>query len=369
MTPKPIRVMYDEQIFLLQEFGGISRYFTELIKAFESNPDIGIEPVLASSSVRNRYLLEETKSFSLKTVNSRLAALLHLLRQVVFPRRDQYSVDLVHHTFYLPGFFRRFGKLPRALTLFDMIPEKTRAAKLWNPHFMKRYLLPKADILFSISESSTKDMLSEYAVDMAAVTTYLGVGSEYKPKLPPLDWQPQNYFLFVGNRDFYKDCETAIKSFARISTQIEGVVLLLVGGGNLKKSEKELIAELSLEGVVFQRTVKAIDLPTVYSNAIGLIYPSRYEGFGLPLVEAMASATPILASETPINLEIAADCATFFPAGDDETLAELMLRLVLDPDSFQDKILSGEVRSKDFTWDKCARLTAAEYRRIIEKKR
>jgi alpha-1,3-rhamnosyl/mannosyltransferase len=115
--------------------------------------------------------------------------------------------------------------------------------------------------------------------------------------------------------------------------------------------------------------VNETELPNVYSNAIGLIYPSRYEGFGLPLVEAMASATPILASETPINTEIAAKCASFFPTGDQLRLAELMFQLVSDSPSFQDKIRLGELRSKDFTWGKCAELTAMEYRRIIEKEK
>jgi glycosyltransferase involved in cell wall biosynthesis len=370
MTPKPIRVMFDEQIFLLQEFGGISRYFTELIKAFESNPALGVKPLLSSNSVRNKYLLEETNSFSLNAVKTKLGASFHLLKQIVFNRKVQNSADLVHQTFYLPGFYRRFSKLPKALTLFDMIPEKTQShRKFWNPHFMKRYVLPKSDVLFSISQSSTKDMISKYGFKLNAITTYLGVGSEFQPNLPGLDWLPKRYFLFVGNRDGYKDWETAVRSFAKVSNQVSGAFLLLVGGGPLRVSEKDLISSLNIKGLVTQTSVNETELPNVYSNAIGLIYPSRYEGFGLPLVEAMASATPILASKTPINTEIAANCASFFPTGDQFRLAELMLQLVSDPPSFQDKIRLGELRSKDFTWGKCAEITAMEYRRIIEKEK
>lgn len=365
-----IRVMYDEQIFLLQEYGGISRYFTELIKAFEANPALGVLPVLSSKVVRNKYLLEETKSLSLTPVNSESRAFWHLLTQMVVNRRARKDIDLVHQTFYLPGFFSRFGRLPKALTLFDMIPEKTNSnRKLWNPHFMKRFVLPKADVLFSISESSTKDMLSEYGIKKEVITTYLGVGAEYQPDLPALAWLPEKYFLFVGNRDGYKDCELTIRSFARISSQIPGVTLLLVGGGPLKTSEKELIDGLGITGSVAQRSVSALELPNVYSNAVGLIYPSRYEGFGLPLVEAMASAIPVLSSETPINTEIAGDCATYFPVGDEVRLGELMHRLVCNQASFQDKIRSGESRAKDFTWENCAELTAIEYRRVVDKQK
>ncbi len=367
---KPLRVLYDEQIFLLQEYGGISRYFTELIKAFESNPSLGIQPVLASNFVRNQYLLRETKSFHLRQVKSNFASIFHLAVQMLLTRRTKEQVDLVHQTFYLPGFFSRFKGNPRALTLFDMIPEKVQSQRrLWNPHFSKRYVLPKADVIFSISESSTKDMFSEYGEHGVVTTTYLGVGSDYRPNLSSLEGQPKNYFLFVGNRDGYKDCELAIRSFSGIASKISGAVLLLVGGGSLRRNEKEFIERLGLRDSIFQISYSAQELPNIYSNAKGLIYPSRYEGFGLPLVEAMASGIPILASDTPINIEIAADCATYFTVGDEIALSDLMLQLCHNPSSFRAKIEAGEIRAKNFTWEKCAELTAAGYRRVIEEQK
>jgi glycosyltransferase involved in cell wall biosynthesis len=362
--------MYDEQIFLLQEYGGISRYFTELIKTFHAHPELGVEPVVSSRDVRNQYLLKETNFFQLRQVKSQLGALYHLVKQILFMRKPPKSVDLVHQTFYLPGFFSRFKGLPKAVTLFDMIPENTASnKKLWNPHFAKRYVLPKADLVFSISESSTKDMLSEYRINMEVTTTYLGVGSEYAPNLPQLKWLPEDFFLFIGNREGYKDCELAIRAFAKAKKHTPGTVLLLVGGGNLTAGEKVLIAELGIKESIIQRSVSAEELPNVYSNARGLIYPSRYEGFGLPLVEAMASRVAVLASDTPINAEIAGESATYFPVGDGNSLAELMVQLISKPQAFQDKINLGQSRSKEFTWRKCAEITAAEYRRIIERQK
>jgi glycosyltransferase involved in cell wall biosynthesis len=286
--------------------------------------------------------------------------------QILFNRKSPKSVDLVHQTFYLPGFFSRFKRLPKAVTLFDMIPENTASnKKIWNPHFAKRYVLPKADLLFSISETSTKDMLSEYRINMDVTTTYLGVGSEYAANLPKLEWIPKDYFLFVGNREGYKDCELAIRAFAKAKKQVPGTVLLLVGGGGLTSGEKAHIAELDVEDSIIQRSVSAADLPNVYSNARGLIYPSRYEGFGLPLVEAMASRIAVLASDTPINAEIAGQSATYFPVGDEDLLSQLLVQLISKPEAFQDKINLGESRSREFTWKKCAEITATQYRRII----
>jgi glycosyltransferase involved in cell wall biosynthesis len=289
---------------------------------------------------------------------------------MLFNRQPPNSVDLVHQTFYLPGFFSRFGGLPKAITLFDMIPENTESnKKLWNPHFAKKCVLPKADLVFSISESSTKDMLSEYQINIDVTTTYLGVGSEYAPNLEKLEWLPEQFFLFIGNREGYKDCEVAIRAFAKAKKHTPGTVLLLVGGGNLTAGEMGLIAELGIEDFIIQRSVSAEDLPNVYSNARGLIYPSRYEGFGLPLVEAMASRIAVLSSDTPINAEIAGESATYFPVGDENSLSELMIQLISKPQAFQDKINLGQSRSREFTWRKCAEITAAEYRRIIERQK
>lgn len=370
MNTQPVRVMYDEQIFLLQEYGGISKYFTELIKNFESNPDLGISPSISSNWVRNQYLIKESKFTNLKRVTSRSLGIFLLFVQMVMHRRTKQNVDLVHHTFYIPGCFGRFRGLPKAVTLFDMIPERTPSGRmLWNPHFAKKLNLSRADLVFSISESSTRDMLDEYAMDRTVVTTYLGVGPEFSPGLPLLNWQTPNYFLFVGNRDGYKDFNLAIRAFATVSREHPDVNLQLVGGGKLTRAEKQLISELGVLGSVIHRSVSSEELPNVYSNALALVYPTRYEGFGLPLVEAMASGVPIVASDTPINNEIAMNCASYFPVGEGDALCKLMNQSVSNPEVFQDKINEGKKRAHDFTWRNCAEKTAAEYRRLVDKQR
>jgi glycosyltransferase involved in cell wall biosynthesis len=370
LNTQPVRVMYDEQIFLLQEYGGISKYFTELIKNFESNPDLGISPSISSNWVRNQYLIKESKFTNLKRVTSRSLGVFLLFVQMVMHRRTKQNVDLVHHTFYIPGCFGRFRGLPKAVTLFDMIPERTPSGRmLWNPHFAKKLNLSRADLVFSISESSTRDMLDEYAMDRTVVTTYLGVGPEFSPGLPLLNWQTPNYFLFVGNRDGYKDFNLAIRAFATVSREHPDVNLQLVGGGKLTRAEKQLISELGVLGSVIHRSVSSEELPNVYSNALALVYPTRYEGFGLPLVEAMASGVPIVASDTPINKEIAMNCASYFPVGEGDALCKLMNQSVSNPEVFQDKINVGKKRAHDFTWRNCAEKTAAEYRRLVDKQR
>ncbi len=366
---KPIRVLYDEQIFLLQEYGGISRYFTELIKAFQSDSNLGIVPLISSRAVTNEYLLGETSFLGLKRVNSNLGSNLTLLKQLLFNRINIFGADILHATFYLPSFLGRFRGIPKVVTLYDMIPENTdRPSKFSNPHFAKRHYMKNADLILSISKASTSDMLREYGMSVEIPTIYLGVGPEFVPNLPRISWLPKQYFLFVGNRSGYKDCRLAFAAFAEVCQGFPDLQLQLVGGGPLSDEEILFAKELGIHERIQQKSVSDTDLPSVYSNTLGLVYPSRYEGFGLPLVEAMASGVPVLASQTPINIEICEESATFFPVGEQSQLALEMSRLLSDPLSFEGKIRAGLTRSKNFTWQKCAERTADEYRKLLEKR-
>jgi glycosyltransferase involved in cell wall biosynthesis len=365
-----IRVVYDEQIFLLQEHGGISRYFAELVKAFIANPDLGVEPVLASNSIRSEYLLEEVSSLRLTKVKSRARAYIHLLMRLASVNNKKLNGDIVHFTYYLPGFLRRFKGMPRVVTLYDMIPENTpRGKRFWNPHFSKKKYISKADLVLSISDSSTHDMHREYGFTMSVSTTYLGVGAEFQANLPRLDWQPLEYFLFVGNRATYKDCSLAIQAFSEVAKDYPNLVLQLAGGGPLTADETKLIDQLGMTNRIVQKSIGNHELPNVYANAKGLLYPSQYEGFGLPLVEAMASGTPIIASNTPINREIAAEAATYFEVGNKKSLVELMTLLTDKPEDFQSKIDKGLSRAKNFSWHNCAQRTAKEYRNLLQRER
>jgi glycosyltransferase involved in cell wall biosynthesis len=209
-------------------------------------------------------------------------------------------------------------------------------------------------------------MLRQYGIRIDVTTTYLGVSVDFKPDLPRPVSQPHPYFLYVGNRGGYKDCLTAIEAFSRVAKVNPDIRLLLVGGGGLKRSERKLLKRLGLSNRVKQISVSNQALPSYYSNAVGLLYPTRYEGFGLPLVEAMASGVPILASDIEINHEICKGAATYFSVGDSERLASQMQQLLTDPQAVSDKIKLGLTRAQDFTWAKCAQKTATAYRALLE---
>jgi glycosyltransferase involved in cell wall biosynthesis len=366
-TLRKISVLYDGQIFLLQRHGGISRYFSELIREFRDNPDLGIVPVLETRKALSDNALDLLSDFRFERVRNYWVAFIELVKLSMLGKRPTFHADLNHATYYLPSFLRRDKSIPFVVTLYDMIPENTpRRIRFWNPHFAKQKYIKNASLVLSISNSSAKDMLRQYGIRLDVTTTYLGVSADFKPGLARTANQSYSYFLYVGNRGGYKDCQTSIEAFSRIAKANPDLRLVLVGGGDLRGNERSTLKKLGLSNRVEQISVSNEDLPNYYSNAVGLLYPTRYEGFGLPLVEAMASGVPILASDIAINHEICQEAATYFSVGDSERLALQMHQLLTDPQAFSDKIEFGLTRAKDFTWAKCAQKTAIAYRALLE---
>ena len=367
---QPIRVLFDQQIFLLQRFGGISRYFTELIKTFLEHPELGVVPIVESKSTFNRHLSEELASWGFSEDGSRIGTLLKILFGTIMGSNRTAKADLSHLTFYLPGYFGRNRGLPKVVTLYDMIPEKfSSRRRLWNPHFLKRHYVTKADALVSISLTSTKDMFREYEIHRDVQTTYLGVNGNFAPNLERIEGTPPSYFLYVGLRGGYKDSDTAMVAFAEISKMHPEVHLLFVGGGPLTSKEKMQLKTAGISARVTQMSIADSDLPQIYSNSIALIYTSKYEGFGLPLLEAMASGIPIVASDTEINREIAQDAANYFPTGQASALSAALQDLMANPSAQQTKIRLGLDRSKSFSWLACAKNTAEVYRSVLQRDR
>jgi glycosyltransferase involved in cell wall biosynthesis len=296
----------------------------------------------------------------------RLHSLATLLFSWSLNRNPRIEADLVHLTFYLPGFFGRYKSKPKVATLYDMIPENTpQSRKLWNPHFSKRKFMTKADALVSISNSSTEDMVRQYGLNRDVITTYLGVGKSFMPGLPRPRSAPTKYFLYVGAREGYKDAKTVLKAFSMLLKNQGDIDLLFVGGGGFTTQEVKLLHLLGISEKTQQSFVPDANLPALYSNALGLLYSSRYEGFGLPLVEAMASGIPIFASDTKINKEICGPVGTYFSPGDEETLSEAMTQVLSEPESYSDKVEAGLELAKSFTWHECAKRTAQVYRSVM----
>lgn len=359
-----MRVAFDEQIFLLQQQGGVSRYFVELLRHLpEVDPPVDVATPFRR--VVNRHALEALGGTRFARARGPLQPYAQLAAAAVRPRRRE-QVDVIHHTFYHPRFLRDYPGTPKVVTIYDMIPEVMGArGRFGNPHMAKREYVARADLVLFISSSAQDDLISAYGRPSApCVITHLGVDSRFLQGGPAPVGFPGEYVLFVGNRSGYKDFTTVLDGFLHARKELSGLHLVCVGGGPLTADERTRASTAGLDGRIHQFSLSDEQMPGAYAHAAAFVFPSRYEGFGLPALEAMAAGTPAVLARTSSLPEVGGDAATYFTPGDHEELASTLVDLLGDESRLADLIGLGKERARGFTWSRTAQLTCEAYRMV-----
>jgi glycosyltransferase involved in cell wall biosynthesis len=359
-----MRVAFDEQILLAQSTGGISRYFSELIATFRSERALGVDPILAWNWSYNQHILDLEISKMIPGTSS-------LLRNELLKRYAYYAANsvarhkinseaILHYTFYHPRFLKAGYKGRRVVTIYDMTPEMfPEQFPGRNPHLAKLRYVNESDLVLCISKETAKDLLAIYGpLDQPVEVTYLGVSPLFSPNKAPLPGIPDRYVLFVGRRGNYKDYRVAVEAVAGLR---DDVVLIAVGGGPFSSDELRLHGALGVSRRVLHLDVDDSGLAHLYSNALAFVYPSRYEGFGLPTLEAMASGTPAVLASASVHPEIGGIAGLYFPPGDADALRDLLDELLGDATLRERHIELGVQRASEFTWLRTATQTAEAY--------
>lgn len=340
---------------MLQKFGGIRNYFFNLIKTYAENPKYGIRPVVFMLHDRQRDNFENIKKLS----NFEIRTFKNLL-DILSPKFTNNEIDLVHNTYYLPLMDRFFPRRPHVTTIHDMIPELFKSQKLQiNPHFEKRKYYETADGVISVSKTTSADLTRIYGKNQGkSVQIYHGV--DHNVFLPAgKDYRKlDEYFIYVGKRNSYKNGMLALEAIEQLPSHIR---LVLVGGGPLSNLERNFLDSKNLTSRVIQINVKSRELADLYRGAIGLIVTSNYEGFGLPLIESMASGCPVIAKKSDCITEICEDNAIYFDSSDAEILSDTLKKMNKAKSETEDLIQRGIAHSKKFSWEKCALETANFY--------
>lgn len=358
----PVAVRVDDQIFGYQRRGGISRYFVELMRAFNAWDEMGVEIVTGPFWSSNEHLLEAGlgRKLPARWDRRRLAALANR------PSRRK-RATLVHHTYYDPSYLRRGpGKPLRVVTVYDMIPELHPSAFGGaNPHLAKRAYVEAADLVLCISETTKHDLVEVYGRPRApVVVTPLGVSRLFTEGSPEPPGLPADYVLFVGTRVGYKDFDVLLAAFA-LADLPRQVALVVAGGGALSAAEQQAVTELGLAGRVTHLPADDRTLAGAYAHALCFVFPSRYEGFGIPTLEAMSSGCPTILASSGSHREVGGDAAEYFAPGDPADLARALTELVSDVGRRRERRAAGTARASEFTWERTARLTADAYRSVV----
>lgn len=359
-----MRVMFDDQIFSHQRRGGISNYFVNLAVRYMNDPKLEVDVLGFPILTKNAHLKEVGLGASLpiKRLNKRPVLMTANQIAAAFRHvRNEPRPDVVHHTYYFDRPWRTHPKSRHVITIHDMIPELfPEHFGSGNPHALKDKHILAADAIACVSETTKRDLLSLYpGLDVPIVVTRLGVSDEFKPNRDD-QGEHGNYFLFVGARGGYKNFEVVLQAMSMVAREISAD-LVVVGGGAFSAEEDNHIMRLGLASRIRHLSPTNRELEELYRGATCLIFPSKYEGFGLPTLEAMASGCPALLAETPALVEVGGDAGDYFKADDSELLATKMMRVADDADFRLLLRERGLERASLFSWAATAENTQRCY--------
>jgi len=357
-----MRVHFDDQVFTSQRRGGISRYFVELIRHLNQDSALDTEVDLGWRWIRNEHALEANLGRELRIMGGGRRLVLRTANRLVSSSSG--PVDVTHLTGYSRAYLARRRGHRTAVTVVDMTPELfPDLFPRGSPHSGKADVVRQADIVICISESTRRDLIDVFGpIASPIAVTPLGVGSQFKPDAARILRLAAPYLLFVGTREGYKDFGVALAAFAQLSNRRPELTLAAVGAGPFDDSERDMIRRWGLGTRVIQINASDGELPGAYAGAAAFVFPSRYEGFGLPTVEAMASGAPTVLADTSSHPEVGGDAVRYFPAGDAVGLSEQLERILDDGALRADLIAKGILRAAMFSWHRTATLTAQAYR-------
>ncbi len=364
-----LRVLYDYQIFALQEMGGISRYFVELARRLPLC-EPGIETTVLAPAHINAYL----DTSPVQRIGIKIASFPgkhHILpfvnRLVGQPFLKRRHPDIFHETYYCAS--HQLTDAPRILTVYDMIherfPDRFEGVDRHLPA-LKAKAVTRADHVIAISESTRNDLM-QYLDVPAAKISVIPLGSSFDQIEGNSESvrRERPYLLYVGLRGGVKNFQAFINAYSRSKILTAEFEVLCVGGGDFTAEEQQSFIQFGLRDRI--RHLQADDgvLAALYKHAAVFVYPSLYEGFGMPLLEAMHFGCPVVCSNAGSMPEIARDAALYFDPTDKEHMQEVMETVVQSQETTKALRARGYEREKMFSWDKCVTQTAALYRSML----
>lgn len=349
-----------------QRRGGISRLFSELTRSFDEAPELGVDVSIPVRISNNSHLKYELPDRGFRVTPSWMPRSLLYAPVWALGSHVPLGFDLVHRTYYSKRFLGTRAGVKQVCTVYDMIPEIFAGTEHFTAtHLSKQQYVEQADLVICISESTREDMESFYGeVARKSVVIPLGVRDDFGLPSHPLPGLPNEYLLYVGARRGYKDFQLLPAAMEAMRASGFDVPLVIVGS-NLDGDEVEAIRCRNLESSIVQVQLSDSELKRAYSHSSVLVQTSRYEGFGLTPLEAMASGIPVVVANASSMPEVGGDVAQYFVPGNSDSLAEVLMTTLSD--SVRSKELGelGRSRASGFSVDKMAQRTATAYRDLL----
>ncbi|MGE8720185.1 glycosyltransferase family 4 protein [Leptospira terpstrae] len=396
-------ILFDFQTFLNQKYGGISRLFVEVMSYLEDKKCQFEIPVVASENVNligKRFFKPSSgvkysreipevenwlsgRSFSgknalyliykaIKTIQNKFIFryLYRKNKKIISARLKDQKTKIFHPTYFDDYYLKdmSLGSNKLVLTVFDLIHERFPGYYKLDDIALRnrRSLCAAADTIIAISESTKIDLIEFYGIpdkkiEVIHLASNLHLAQNIESKLV---WK--DYILFVGERGGYKNFNNFVIGISEIIKKYK-LNLVFAGGGKFSFEERETLKKYNILGKSIQIPFKSdAEIKCIYQNALAFVFPSLYEGFGIPLLESMSVGCPVICSNTSSFPEVIGDAAITFDPWYSESISEAVEKLI-NSNSIRKKLISkGLERSKQFTWEKTGEKHLKVYKQLLE---
>ncbi|MEP6636533.1 MAG: glycosyltransferase family 1 protein [Acidobacteriota bacterium] len=361
-----MRVLYDGNVYLIQTAGGVNRYFANLISRLPTN----IIPHLTTSQSGEVNYPAHPNLRTHKFNRFRPAGLSYRVEKRYFDYVTATNrFDIAHPTYYTLLTRREVKdyRCPIVITVWDMIHELFPAEldPTGRQADEKRRAVMAADAVICISENTRNDLLEHYSlpenkVKVTHLASDLNASLSHGPE--PVPSRP--YFLYVGRRYGYKNFDGLLKAFAKARSARPEIAVCVVGAP-FNEAEQKLLRDLKVaDAIDHYGAVGDAHLAKLYRRSVAFVYPSLYEGFGIPPLEAMSCGTAVIASNSSSIPEVVGDGGMLFDPTSVNALADLLLLMTDDESARARLIAKGHERAKAFSWDQTAAQTVEIYRSL-----
>lgn len=356
-----MNIVFDNIIFSLQKAGGISIYWKELILRL-----IQREKKVRFYELENKNIFR--KDLDIKVQNES-SLILKILRYLPFLKKLP-KKSIFHSSYYRVCFQKDIVNIT---TVHDFTYEYFRSGLAKYIHvWQKGFAIKKSDGIICVSENTKKDLIKFYPMinESKIKVIYNGVGDEFINLENPKEYltdefeglKDKKYILYIGDRSSYKNFDIAIE----VLKKLNNYSFVVVGGEEFSKDELENMVDIK-DRVYHFRGIGGDKLNTLYNNAFCLLYPSSYEGFGIPISEAMKARCPVVSTNISSIPEVAGNAGLLV----DEIKVENFISEImkLEDIKFRNELINkGLEQSKLFSWDKCFEETYSFYQEVWDRK-
>lgn len=360
------KILYDNQMFTFQRFGGVTRYFADLMYNLPADEFVTELPM---KYCENHYVTQTYGQEYDKLPypsNYRLRRRIYSLVNDCFSKKTikEKDYDIFHPTYFSPYFLKALKKRqkPFVLTIHDMTFERYPHEVLFYDRTIqnKRRLITEAAHIIAVSENTKRDIVNILGTDPAKISV---VHHGYKPVAEVAPQLFDRYVLYVGERKGYKNFTPWLEAILPVM-DLDPALKVVCTGSPFSNAEQKLFARWGISNRLQHIAANDAQMASLYRHALCFVFPSHYEGFGIPILEAFHNGCPVCLSDASCFPEVAGDAALYFNPNDAQSMQDTLKELITSNTLRNELREKGTLRSKEYTLEQMVNNTCNVYRKI-----